>query len=610
MKMHISKQRLYAIAIVIAISGYVFTLAGCGDSPSGKDGEEMVLRHALVTKITGLDPGNQRDVTSIIVRNQIFETLYQYHYLKRPYQLVPLLAEGMPEFSDDGLTCTVRIKKGVYFQDDKCFPGGKGRELKAHDFIYSIKRIANIKYLSQNWSFIDDKIVGLDEFREYTKTCKTEAEVDYSREVEGLQAPDDYTFVVKVKEPWPQLVDNLMADISGAPVAKEAVDLYGKEIISHPVGTGPFMLKQWRRGSYIELVRNPTFRGEAYPSEGEEGDKEAGYLDDAGKIMPFADRVIWTIIQEDQPRWFLFLQGKLDSSAIPKDNFSDVIAGPGRLTPEMKRRNINLKTFMDPTVFWLGFNMQDPVLGKNKALRRAISFAVDREGFIELFRNNRDIVAHGIIPPVMKSHNPKIKERGYAIHNPEKARELLKEAERIHGGRLPSLKISMPGTDTFYRQFGQFLKRNLNDVGLEVEVEHMDGPTYWEKLNTGSLQMFCSGGGAGIPDAQDFLSSFYSKYWPPGTNSFKYLNPEFDKLYEKAGLMSDCPERRQLYQEMERIVLEDCPGAFLNHRGAYALHHDWYKNYKPHVYAHNLAKYRRIDADKRAAYKELLKKTK
>lgn len=607
---HILRQRQYTIAVLFGVLLFTLVPIGCGRSPSDEKPQEMVLNHALATKITGLDPGNQRDTTSIVVRNQIFETLYQYHYLKRPYQLVPLLAEGMPEFSDDRLTCTVKIKKGVYFQDDECFRGGKGRELKAQDFIYSIKRIANVKYLSQNWAFIDDKIVGLDEFREYTKTCKSEEDIDYSREVEGLEAPDDYTFVVKLKRPWPQVIDNLMADISGAPVAKEAVDYYGKDIISHPVGTGPFMLKEWRRGSYIELVRNPTFRGEAYPSEGEPGDAEAGYLDDAGKTMPFADKVVWTIIEENQPRWFLFLQGKLDASTIPKDNWSEVIAGKGKLTPEMKQRNIHLKTFMDPAVFWLGFNVQDPVLVNNKPLRRAISYAVDRAKFIELFRNNRDMVAHGIIPALMASYNPKIKEKGYAIYDPEKARELLEKAEKIHGSKLPLLKISMPGTDTFYRQFGQFLKRNLEAVGLDIEVEYMDGPTYWEKLNKGSFQTFCSGGSAGIPDAQDFLSSFYGKYWPPGTNSFKYLNPAFDKLYEEAGLMADSPERRELYRKMELIVLEDCPAAFLNHRVAYALHHDWYKNYKPHVYAHNLSKYRRIDMAKRKAYKGLLKKIK
>ena len=596
--------------LAIAVLAAVFAFTGCGDSSSETAPDEMVLRHALATRLTGLDPGDQRNVTALTIKSQIFEPLYQYHFLKRPYQLVPLLAEAMPEISSDKLIYTIKIKKGVYFQDDECFRSGKGREVNAQDFVFAIERIANIKNLSQNWSIFDDKIVGLDEFREYTKTCKRREDVDYSRGVEGLRTPDDYTLVVKLKRPWPQLLTYALSDTATAPVAKEAVDFYGRDIMSHPVGTGPFRLKEWRRRSYIVLVRNPTFRGEAYPSEGEPGDAEAGYLDDAGKIMPFADKVVWTIIEEDQPRWFLFLQGKLDSSAIPKDNWSEVITGKSALTEEMKHRGIHLKTFLDPTTFFLGFNMQDPVLGNNKPLRLAISRAIDREKFIELFRNNRDVVAHGIIPPLIASYDSKIKEKGYARYDPKEARSLLKEAEKVHGGKLPTLKIGMPGTDTFFRQFGQFFKRQLEAVNLDVEVEYMDGPTYWEKLHTRSLQMFASGTGATLPDAQDLLQSFYSKYWAPGSNSFNYLNPEFDSLYEKIAVMFDSPERRELYRKMELIVLEDCPAAFLNHRVAYALHHDWYKNYKPNVFTQGLSKYRRIDMTKRAAYKELLKKIK
>ena len=585
-------------------------IAGCDGSGSVEEPNEMVLHHVLSAKIKGLDPGNMRDVYSVIVASQMFEPLYQYHFLKRPYQLVPLLAEDMPQISDDLLTYTIKIKKGVYFQDDPCFgsrlegslPNSKGRELKAEDFVFSLKRIANIKYLSQNWSMFDNKIVGLDEFREYTKTCKSEADVDYSRQFQGLTTPDDYTLIIKLKKPWPQLCMAL-ADIATAPVAKEAFDYYGRDIISHPVGTGPFRLNVWRRGSYIELVRNPAFRGELYSSRGEPGDAEAGYLDDAGKPMPFADRVVWTVIEERQPAWLLFLQGKVDATVIPKDNFDEVMGGTGELTQAMKQRNIHLKTFKDPSTYWLGFNLAEPVFGKNKPLRSAISYAIDREKFIELFFNNRHLVAHGLIPPVMPSYNPEIKEMGYAQYDPEKAQELLKDAEKIHGGKLPTLKITLPGTNTWYRQYGQFLKRNLSDVGLEVEMEYMDRPTYLEKVNTKSVQMFTSGSSASTPDAQDFLAMFYSRYHAPGPNKFNYSNPEFDKLYEKAQVMLDGPEKRRLYRKMELIVLEDCPAAFLNHRVAYVLHHDWYKNYKPHAFAYGLSKYRRIDMAKRAAYK-------
>jgi len=142
---------------------------------------------------------------------------------------------------------------------------------------------------------------------------------------------------------------------------------------------------------------------------------------------------------------------------------------------------------------------------------------------------------------------------------------------------------------------------------LEVEVEYMDWPTFQAKVNKRGAQMFAGGGGAGIPDAQDFLSQFYSKYWAPGSNHFNYLNPEFDRLYEKTEVIPDSPERRELYRNMELIVLEDCPAAFLDHRVRYVLVHDWYKNYKPHVFAYGLSKYRRINLKKREEYPKLLK---
>jgi len=607
--MIIQTMNCYKKLLVILLIAILFSFAGCSEMPSGEEPNEMVLHHVLYTKVPSLDPGNIRDVYSLTVSSQIFENLYQYHFLKRPYELVPLLAEDMPQVSGDLLTYTVKIKKGVYFQDDLCFAGGKGREFRAADFVFAYKRIANIKYLSQNWSGLDGKIIGLNEFREYTKTCSKIEDVDYSRAVEGLQTPDNYTLIIKLKKPWPQLI-YMMEDIAFSPIAKEAVDFYGKDITSHPIGTGPYKLKTWRRGSYIELVRNPGFRGELYPSEGEPGDAEAGYLDDAGKRIPFADKVVWTIIEEYQPAWFLFLQGKNDTSVIPKDNYGEAITENRELTTKMKQLGIHLKTFSDPSTFWLGFNMQDPVLGKNKPLRQAISYSIDREKFIEIFFNGRDLVAHGLVPPLLDSYDPNIKEKGFARYDLEQAKSLLQEAEKIYGGKLPALKMAIPGTDTFGHQLGEFLRRSINAAGIEVNVEYMDWPTYLQKMNTRSVQMFCSGASASTPDAQDFLASFYTKYWAPGSNSFNYSNPEFDKLYERIEVMSESPERCELYRQMEIMVLEDCPAAFLNHRVAYALHHAWYKNYKPHAFAYGLSKYRRIDLAQRAAYKELLKQVK
>ncbi|MGA2680032.1 MAG: ABC transporter substrate-binding protein [Sedimentisphaerales bacterium] len=596
--------------VLLFIASFLaFIPVGCKRS-SPQNANEMVLHHVIYTKIKTLDPLSLRDVYGATIMFQIGEPLYQYHFLKRPYVLVPLLAEDMPQISEDRCTYTVKIKKGVRFQDDACFKIGKGRELKADDFVYALKRIANVKNVSENWSVFDNRIVGLNEFREYTKTCKTAAEIDYSRPVEGLYAADDYTLVIKLTKPWPQIIGSAMADQVFMPVAKEAVDYYGKDIVAHPVGTGPFKLKVWQRASYIELVRNPNFRGETYPTEGEPGDKEAGYLDDAGKPIPFADKVTWTIIEEYQPAWLLFMQGKLDISAVPKDNYSEVFSGPGVLTEEMKQRNIRLETFDEPSVFWIGFNMDDPVLGKNKPLRQAISHAIDRQKFIDLFFNGRDKIAHGIIHPMMAGYDPNIVNKGFAAYDPNEARELLKQAEQIQGGPIPELKVANPGTDTTSRQMGQFINMQLEDIGLKVEILYMDWPTFQEKINTASEQMFFYGGFASIPDAMDFLDMFYSKNKPPGSNKFSYNNPEFDRIFDQASVMLDSPQRTELYRKMEMLVLEDCPAAFLNHRVNYVLHYNWYKNYKPNVFNYGVSKYLRVDLKERAEYDKLLKSRK
>ncbi len=601
------KELVLKLLIILLISLLLIS-GGCSSSPSDEEPNEMVLYVVMTSKIAGFDVSDIGDYPSARVVGQIFECLYQYHYLKRPYKLIPQLAEDMPQVSKDGLTYTVKIKKGIYFADDKCFPNGKGRELKAADFIFAWKRIANIKYICKNWWVFDGKIVGLDEFREYTKSCSGQFDVDYSRTVEGLQAPDDYTLVIKLKKPWPQII-YLLAFQPTAPVAKEAIDYYGRDIISHPVGTGPYKLDVWNRGSYIKMSQNPNFRGELYPSEGEAGDLEQGLLADASKRMPFADEVIFTLIEEEQPLWLQFLRGKIDASGVPKDNYGQAISASRGLTDEMKNLNIHLKTFREAATYWIGFNMEDGIVGKNKPLREAISYAIDREKYIELFWNGRDEVAYGFIPPVMKDYNPQISKIGKGF-DPQKAIELVRGAEKIYGGKLPRLKLTMGGTETLQRQIGQFLQRNFRDVGLDVEVEYMDWPTFLGKVHTKSTQMFSLGWIADYPDVETFLQLFYTKNISPGTNNFNYSSPEFDKLYEQVTVMPDCPERMELYWKMELVILEDCPATFINHPVGYVLHHDWVYNYKPHSFQYGLAKYYRADMAKRAAYKGLLKKVK
>jgi ABC-type transport system substrate-binding protein len=593
--MKLTKNILWVMLFVT--SGLLLT--GCDDKKEeavGNDAGLKVRYMVLGARVRGIDPGDIGDITSSSIASQNFECLYQYHFLKRPYQLVPCLAAAMPEVSDDNLTYTIKLRDDVYFFDDPCFPDGKGRKVVANDFIYAWKRIANIKYLSKNWWMFDSRIVGLDEFRDYTKTVKNKNDVDYNRPVEGLKALDDFTLQIKLKKPWPQII-YMLAHLPTAPMAKEAVDYYKDNIINVAVGTGPFKMIEGPRGNRIVMVRNPKFRKEYYPSEGEPIDKEKGFLKDAGKKLPLVDKLVYTLIEEDQPRWLLFLQGKIDATGIPKDNFAQAVTPERALTPFLKEKGIALEVQDDPSTYWFGFNMEDPVVGKNLPLRRAMSCAWDREEFIEVFMNGRGIPAKGIFPPTFPEYD-KDYVNPWAQYNLERAKKLLAEAEKIHGGKI-TVTMALPGTDTYSRQMGQYFKRSMKRIGLDVKLDYMDWPTFQDQIKTKSVQIFAMGWVGDYPDGETFLQLFYGPNESPGSNNFNYKNPVYDELYRKVSVMIESPERLKLYRQMERMICDDAPAIFMHHPIAIIPYYTYLENYKPGNFVWGAAKYSNINLQKR-----------
>lgn len=585
---------------VVVLFGAALVGCGEGDGASTGGAEGQVTTYgATSSKIRGMDPMDIGDTTSSGMASNIYDCLYQYHYLKRPYQLVPSLAAEMPTISEDGLTYTIKLRDDVYFQDDECFKetGGKGRKLVAEDFVYSWKRIANIKNISKNWWIFDGKIKGFDDFREYTKTVESKKDVDYSRPVEGLEAVDDLTLRITLVKPWPQVVYYL-SHLPSAAVPREAVGHYGEEFINHPVGTGPYRLKTWRHGSKIVLERNPTFREELYPSEGEPGDEAKGLLVDAGKPMPLIDRVDISIIEESQPLWLKLMAGELDIGGIPKDNFDTAISPTRDLTPDLRAKGVVLEKYEDAATYWYGFNMEDPLLGQNKPLRQAMNLAIDRQEFLEKFLNNRGIPARGILPPMIAGYDVGINSP-YTVYDLELAKQKIKEAEKLNGGPIPVIVLTMGGTDSTQRQVGQFFIRSYEKVGLTLEVDYMDWPSAQEKVKTKSAQMYAMGWVADIPDAENFMQLFYGPNGSPGANNMNYKNPVVDALYEKIAEMGDTPERIALIREMQQLVVDDMPCVLTIHRVAFILRYDWLRNYKPHVFGYGLAKYRNLDAELR-----------
>lgn len=587
--MNVVSRKLGLIVASVSLSLFAFSFSGC----TKKAGQsENTLNRALTANLKGMDPIFASDLYTNQVISNIYETLLQYHYLKRPLELEPLLAASMPEVSKDGLTHTFKIKKGVRFQDDEGFPEGKGRELKAQDFIYAWKRLADSRNQSDGFWIFDGKIKGLNEWRE--KVGKDG--VDYDTPVEGLQAPDDQTLVVKLVKPYFQL-HYVLAMPYSAPVAREIVEKYDKEFLNHPVGTGPYKLESWTRNSKIELVRNPNWHGGKYPSSGEEGDQAKGFLEDAGKDLPFIDKIVFQEIIEDQPRWLNFMRGNLDFTGIPKDNFDSSVKGD-TLAEDFQKKGVILDISEEPDVTYTAFNMLDPLLGKNANLRKAISHAMDTNTLLEKFYNGRGISAHSPIPPGIDGYDKDF-VNPYKEFSVEKAKEYLKKAGYPDGKGLPVIEFSTTNSTTA-RQMAEYTQQNLAAIGINLRINATSWPQFTDKIRDKKAQMWGIAWSADYPDAENFLQLLYGKNISPGPNGSNYVNKQFDSLYEQALKLPPGAERTALYNKMKDIFVEDLPWLTSIHRKSYTLVHGWIKNFKTHAIINGETKYIRIDGKKKS----------
>lgn len=584
------------ISKLLLILCCVFTVAaGCTKKEDKRSG---YIRRAFNANVKGLDPALISDVYSARVVAHMLEPLFQYNYLERPYKAEPLVAAGMPEVSKDGLTYTIKIKPGIKFHDDPAFKDGKGRDLTVEDFIYAWKRIADPNIHSENFWLFEGKLKGFTKWRDDAQKTGT---TDYSKPIEGLQAVDATTLKIMLEKPFPQLV-LILAMPTTAPIAKEVAEKYGKDLMNHPIGTGPYMLEDWTRNSEIVVKKNPSYRQEVYPSKGEASDEAAGFLADAGKPLPLNDGVVFKEYVEDQPRWLNFMKGNLDWVSIPKDNYNVAVVN-GELSPDLKKLGISLFGEMSLDVTFNSFNMDDPVVGKNKLLRQALSLTVDDNDFIQKFYNGRAVQANGPIPPGLSGYDPNFKNP-YKGPNIEKAKELLKKAGYPEGKGLPELVFSSSNGSTS-RQIAEWYAARFALIGVKLKIEMTTWPEFTDKIKKRKAQIFGMAWNGDYPDAENFLALFYSKNASPGSNNSNYKNPEFDKLYEKASVLPEGAERTELYKKMVAIVAEDTPWIFNTHRKVEATYHGWVRNFKPSELIDNYTKYIRIDKDKKA---ELSKK--
>jgi ABC-type transport system substrate-binding protein len=626
-------KTFYVVAMVIVtllvLSPMALLQSGTDLAVSG----QVVSYNVYTSKVKSVDPATCGDTTSSSIQGNFYEGLYTYHYLKRPLQVIPQLAAEMPTISDDKLTYTIQLKKGVLYQENECFPPGpdgkRTREMVADDFVLAFKRVADFHLTTPlSLAMIEGRIAGLTEYREATKRYEAGDFSRYDKEqISGLRALDDHTLQITLAKPYPQMIYALALHVY-APIPREVLDYHlatepgGPDGERRPVpvkqrhveitdraavvGTGPYLLTEWIRGGKILLARNPLYRPDFYPSEGEPGDREKGLLRDAGKRLPFVDVRRLTFVAESNPAWMLFLTKQRDTSGIPRDVYDNVISPGKELDDRWRDEGITLIKSDYPAVFWLAFNMEDPVVGASKSLRQAMCMSYDVETYIDLMFNGRGKRAVNTIPSSFRGHaeaGPSPYARldiDAARELADKAREELVEAGVIKpGDPLPTITLDMPGRDENARRMAEYAQNQFRRIGVELEIVLNDWPTLQKKVHNKQCQMYAMGWHSDSPDAENFLQLYYTPNIERGTNNTNYSNPQFDRLFEQASTILDEDDRIPLYVEMIHILNEDCPVLLLSEPITFALVYDWVYNYKPHPIAYGLGKYTRIDVQAR-----------
>ena len=603
---------------------------------------------------------------------QIYEPPLQYHYLKRPYELIPLTAETVPQpryFDANGkqlpqgapaasvarAVYEIRIRPGIMFQPHPCFaktengtlryhnltkadvkgfteikdfPMTGTRELTAADYVYQIKRMADPQLSCPILSTLQDYILGMKAYSAALANGQTDAPFP------GVVVVDRYTYRVTLKAKYPQFVYWLAMPFF-SPMPEEAIDFYDQPAIEDrnitidrfPVGTGAYRMDTLIAHKEIVLVKNENFRVERYPSSGEPGDREAGLLDDAWETIPFIPKVIYKLEKEYIPRWNKFLQGYYDSSSISSDTFDSAVvfndAGDPTASEALKAKEIVLRTSVQPTTYYLAFNMLDDTVGgyttEKQKLRQAISIALDYEEFTEIFLNGRGVVSHSPLPPGIFGYesgergiNPYMYDWDADTGRPvrksiEAARQLLAEAG-YPGGQDSKGNPLIISFDNTWNSAGAtarltWMRKKLEQLGITMESRTTDYNRFRDKVKGGNFQFIFWGWHADYPDAENFLFLLYgpnSKVQHDGENAANYDNPTYNQLFEEMKNMENSPERLARIREMNRLIQRDAPWVFTFHPVSFGLSHQWVKNSKPNSLGGGTLKYLRVDANRRA----------
>ena len=565
-----------------------------------------VIRRAFNAAETGFDPAQVIDSYSREILGNIFEAPYRFDYLARPAKWRLATAAALPEISADFRTFTVRLQPGIFFQDDPAF-NGKPRELVAADYVYAIKRFYDPRWKSPIYPGIaDSRLIGMDALR--NDALNNKRAFDYDREVEGLRALDRYTLQVKLEVPDPRFAYNFTTTAVFCAVAREVVERYGDDIMAHPVGTGPFRLLSWRRSSLTVLERSPSYRDLFYDEEAPADDPRSQAIAAKlkGRKLPMIDRIEFPIIEESQPMWLSFLNGKLDVlDGVPPEYINLAIPN-NRLAPNLARLGIEMDRVPLGDVVYTMFNMEDPLIGgmqpEKVALRRAISLAYDIGREIRLIRKNQMLVAQSPVTPLTFGYDESFRS-DVADHDPARAKALLDTYGYLDrdGDGWREMPDGSPLTleyhtqsDSLSRQYDEIWSKCMTAVGLRMRSIYGKWPDQSRTSRAGKLMIWAQGWLTTVPDGEAFLNLMYSPL-KGAANRARFALPAYDRLFEKQRSLPDGPQRQAVFNEMKRYFAAYMPYRLHGHRIRTDLSQPWVTGYRRHMFMRHC--YQFVDVD-------------
>ena len=549
----------------------------------------QTLRVAVSAAETSFDPAFAFDDISVVVIDSIIEAMLDYDYLARPVKLVPRTLETMPAVEDGGKIYICKVRKGILFAPDPAFKG-KLRELTAEDYAYGLKRILDPAVKSPWLWMLEGKIVGADEAR--AKAAAT-GKFDYDAVIAGLEVADRYTLKIRLKVPDLRF-PYLLAMPGAAAMAREVVETYGNDIGAHPVGTGPYMLGQYRRSARIELVKNPSYREVTYSPAGQvpaPSQPIAAAL--RGRRLPLTPRVEITVMEEGQARWLSFLNGESDALVPLPVQFVDQALVDGKLKPELAARGVVHQVLIAPGVSYARFDMENGVVGgyspERVALRRAISMAYNVNEAIRVLHQGRAIPAQSPVPPDIAGYDAKRKTSAQ-VHDPRAARALLDKYgyQDLNGDGYRETPDGKPLVIEYWsaptsaaRERDELWKKSLDAIGVRLMVKKDKLPEIVKKSRAGQVPMSDAGWIADYPDAENFMQLLYGPN-AGQVNTSRFNLPEFNRLFDEAKHLPDSADRTLLFDRMTELVVAYAPWRLTVNRMSDTLAHRWVRFFVPH----------------------------